>query len=100
MAPLPVDSISPLKRNATTANFDLPAAKKQHVRPARHHKLQWGPSEAARHQFAPQHEECAHSLLTRSIALALEAVGFESADPVAIESFRAETEECTEQRFR
>ena len=36
-------------------------------------------------------------LLTRSIALALEAVGFESADPVAVESFRAETEECTAQ---
>ena len=34
------------------------------------------------------------SLLTRSVSLALEVVGFEFADPVAIESFRADVQEC------
>lgn len=93
MAPLPVNDVYSLKRNAITADLDLPAAKRQHLRPARHHKLPWAPNEAIRYQSSPQSEESAQLLLTRSIALALEAVGFESADPVAIESFRAETEE-------
>lgn len=98
MAPLPIDDVRSLKRSSSTANLDLPTAKKQHLRPARHHhKLQWKPHEATRHQLSPQDEESARFLLTRSIALALEAVGFESADPVAIESFRAEVEECTTQ---
>lgn len=98
MAPLPVDDVPPLKRTSSTADFDLPAAKKQQLRPTRHHhKLQWNPDYIARHQTSPQDEEGARVLLARSIVLALEAVGFESADPVAIESFRAEVEECTAQ---
>ncbi len=84
------------KRNSTTANFDLPPTKKQHFRHGRHHKLTWRPDEAIRRRLPAQDEESAQALLTRSIALALEAVGFQGADSVAIESFRAETEECTE----
>lgn len=93
MALLPVNDVYSLKRNAITADLDLPPAKRQHLRLARHHKLSWVPNEDIRVQSSPQNEESAQFLLTRSIALALEAVGFESADPVAIESFRAETEE-------
>lgn len=88
-----VDNVRSRKRNSTTANFELPSTKKQYFRHGRHHKLTWRPDETIRHQLPA---ESAQTLLTRSIALALEAVGFQGADPVAIESFRAETEECTE----
>ena len=94
MAPMAIDDLRSEKRNSTTADFDLPSTKKQRSRPPRHHKLIWGPTEAIRQQACLQDEESAQALLMRSIALALEAVGFEGADPVAIESFRAETEEC------
>ena len=33
-------------------------------------------------------------MLTRSIGLALEAVGFEAAAPDALEAFRVDVEEC------
>ncbi len=91
-----VDNVRYQKRNSTTANFDLPPTKKQCFRHGRHHKLTWRPDESIRHQLPAQDEESAQTMLTRSIALALEAVGFQGADPVAIESFRAETEECTD----
>lgn len=94
MAPMTVEDIRSQKRNSTTADFDLPPAKKQHLRHVRHHKLTWQPDEAIRRQTSPQDEESAQALLARSIALALEAVGFEGVDPMAIESFRAEAEEC------
>lgn len=42
-----------------------------------------------------QDDEAVQSMLTRSIGLALEAVGFEAAAPEAIESFRLNVEECT-----
>lgn len=45
------------------------------------------------------HDDEAHFLLTRSVALALTVAGFDGAEPVAIESFRAEVEECMS-RFR
>jgi len=96
MAPLTVDDVCSQKRNSTTANFHLPPTKKQHLRHGRHHKLTWRPDETIRRQLPAQDEESVQTLLRRSIALVLEAVGFQGADPVAIESFRAETEECTD----
>ncbi len=95
MTPMTVDNVRSQKRNSTTADFDLPPTKKQYIRHGRHHKLTWRPDETIRRQLPAQNEESAQTLLTRSIAFALEAVGFQGADPVAIESFRAETEECT-----
>lgn len=38
--------------------------------------------------------EAVQSMLTRSIGLALEAVGFEAAAPDAMEAFRVDVEEC------
>lgn len=94
-----VNDVRSQKRNSTTANLDLPPTKKQHLRHSRHHKLTWRPDVTIRSQLPAQDEESAQALLTRSIALALEAVGFQGADAVAIESFRAETEECKESRL-
>ncbi len=42
-----------------------------------------------------QDNEAIRRQVTRSISLALDAVGFECADPVALESFRNVVEECT-----
>ena len=90
MAPiLPVDAPM-LKRSSSTAGFDVPPSKKQ----LRHHSLKW--RQGLPDQFEPPlHDaEAVHSLLTRALGLALEAVGFDGAEPVAMESFRALTEEC------
>ena len=94
MAPMAVDYTHSLKRTSSTADFHLPNNKKQHVRPTHHHKLAWVADELIRRQEPPQDEGSVHSLLTRSITLALEAVGFQGADPLAIDSLRLETEEC------
>ena len=95
MAPMPFDTTTmSLKRNATTANFDAPVAKKQNRGPLRHHRTTWRPTQAERDQAAPLAEESVDFLLERTIALALEAVGFAEADPCAIQAFRAEVEEC------
>jgi len=96
MAPLTVGNVRSQKRNSTTANLDLPPTKKQYFCHGRHHKLNWRPNETIRLQLPAQDEETAQTLLTRSIVLALEAVGFQGAEPLAVESFRAETEECTD----
>ena len=94
MAPIFPDDAHMLKRSSSAAGLDLPQSKKQ----LRHHGLRWrqelpGPLDAP---F--QDDEAVQALLTRSIGLALEAVGFESADPVAVESFRALAEECKSMR--
>ena len=94
MAPMSFNDVTSLKRNSTTANFDAPAAKKQNRGPLIHHRLNWLPTEAERHQRAPQDGESMDTLLDRAITLALEAVGFAGADPRAIQAFRLEVEEC------
>lgn len=95
MAPIVIERASPLLRTSTTADLDVPAAKKQCSGLLRHHNLTWNP-EKAKGLYSPcQDGEAIQSLLSRSICLALEAVGFKAADPVAIDSFRAEAEECT-----
>ena len=76
------------------ADLDAPAAKKHCPGLAHRHKLKWN-HERTGPLFSPcQDEEVIQSLLTRSISLALEAVGFGAADPMAIEGFRAKVEEC------
>ena len=42
----------------------------------------------------PRPDDFAHAGIRRGIALALDHVGFESADAVAVESFALATEEC------
>lgn len=83
-----------LKRTSSTAEFNTPAAKKLNRGPIKHHKATWDIQRELRLTSSWQDEESAQSLLTRLIGLALDAVGFEAADPVAIESFRCDVEEC------
>lgn len=83
-----------LKRTSSVAQFDEPAAKKLHRAPTRHHKAVWDLQREQRYNATILGDEDVQSLLTRSIGLALEAVGFEAAAPDAIESFRGDVEEC------
>ena len=93
MAPMAVYNSHSLKRTST-ADFDTPPAKKLNRGPIRHHKLTWETQRKQRLNSSWQDEESIQFLLTRSIGLALEAVGFEASDPDAIESFRGDVEEC------
>lgn len=94
MAPMAVYSSHPLKRTSSIAEFDTPAAKKLNRGPLRHHRPLWDLQREQRLNMLWQDQEAPQSMLTRSIGLALHAVGFEAADPVAIESFRCDVEEC------
>lgn len=92
MAPMAIDQPS-LKRSSTTADLETPLAKKQNLGNLRHHQPTWDLCRL-REQGPCLEQDSVHSLLTRSIALALNAVGFEAAEPLAIESFGAEAQEC------
>lgn len=93
MAPMAVDGRS-FKRTSTTAEFENSVAKKQNFGPLRHHKPSWDLSRSGRFETPCQDELAMQAMLTRSITLALDAVGFEAAESTAIESFRANVEEC------
>ena len=93
MAPMAIDGHS-FKRTSTAANFETPIAKKQNIGSLRHHKPSWDLSRSKRREISCQDDEAIQALLTRSITLALDAVGFEAAEPTAIESFRVNVEEC------
>ena len=93
MAPMAIDGHSS-KRTSTTAEFETPVAKKQNIGRSRHHKPSWDPSRSRRLETPYQDEEAMQALLIRSITMALAVVGFEAAEPTAIESFRADVEEC------
>lgn len=93
MAPMAIDPPS-LKRTSTTADLETPVAKKQNLGNLRHHQPTWDLTRLRKLDPPCLEEDLVHSLLTRSIALALNAVGFEAAEPLAIESFGAEAQEC------
>lgn len=95
MAPMALEDTHPVKRTSTEAEFDIPSAKKQNRGSVRHHKPAWDLQRPTRFAAPDQDEEKTQSLLTRSLALALEVVGFDGAEPMAMESFRAAVEECT-----
>ncbi|CAD6583209.1 MAG: hypothetical protein ASARMPRED_001261 [Alectoria sarmentosa] len=95
MAPMAVYQSLPTKRSASSPSFELfglPPHKKQNRGQIRHHQPNW---DFQRKQLKEpwQDEEAVQSMLTRSIGLALEAVGFEAAAPDAMEAFRVEVEE-------
>ena len=94
MAPMAVHSNHYLKRTSSTAQFDEPPAKKLNRGPIRHHKAAWDLQREQRYNATILNDADAQSLLTRSIGLALEAVGFEAAAPDAVDSFRGDVEEC------
>lgn len=86
-------AVLPAKRPAPYKPFGLPPDKKQNRGQIRHHQPEW---DLQRKQLKEpwQDEEAIQSMLTRSIGLALEAVGFEAAAPDALEAFRLDVEEC------
>lgn len=96
MAPNPLSETLLGKRSSTDAGFDAGfdapvATKKQHYH--HQHNIRWKDKLSVPAAFN-QSDEAIQNELSRSIALVLEAVGFERADPVALESFRALVEEC------
>ena len=94
MAPMAVSDTHLLKRTSSTAQFDEPPAKKLNRGRIRHHKPSWDLQREQRCNGTFLNDADAQSLLTRSIGLALQAVGFKSATPDALESFRGDVEAC------
>ena len=84
----------PLKRTSSTAELESPAAKKLKCISVKHHKPLWDLQREQGLESPWRDDEAAQSMLSRSIGLALKAVGFDAADPVAIDSFRSGVEEC------
>lgn len=94
MAPMAIENPPSSKRTSSTAEFETSVAKRRNLGLLQHHKPIWDSNSSRRFDAPCQDGEVLQSLLTRSIGLALDAVGFEAAEPVAMESFRAEVEEC------
>lgn len=91
MIPTPPSSL----KRPSPPDFELaPPTKRQDQRKRHHHALRYSHPSHKATTFIPQDETIIQTLLGRSIGLALDAVGFDGADPVAAESFRAQTEEC------
>ena len=94
MTPNFLHDVSPLKRSAQAAEFDdfgpLNVKRRYH----RHHKPRWRQEIDDAH-FHCESEANIRSQSLRAIAIALQATGFAFADPLALESFRAEVEQCT-----
>lgn len=93
MGPLASEETALFKRNSTDAGFDAPLPIKQ--RRTVHHQIRWKQSLPDDYIGVCQNDEVIRAHLLRSIALALEAVGFQGADPRALEDFRVEVEDCT-----
>ncbi|KAL8714268.1 MAG: hypothetical protein Q9225_006618 [Loekoesia sp. 1 TL-2023] len=88
-----VENDRPVKRSSFTAGFDIQVATKRSKLGLGHSKITQdingtGPTDAV-----TLDDEGVEILLTRSISLALDVVGFGSADPLALESFRVGVEE-------
>ena len=64
--------------------------EKRHYR--HHHQLKW--KQQSQLASIDHDVEGLHGQLARSISLILEAVGFQGADPEALESFAISVEEC------
>ncbi|KZF18939.1 hypothetical protein L228DRAFT_251468 [Xylona heveae TC161] len=85
--------VIPLKRSSSEAqNEDFGDSTKRR-RYFHHHTIQHKQTQPADAAAVPQDESVIDALLTRSIGVVLETVGFAGADSVAIESFRLEVDE-------
>ena len=94
MVSITSDDPQSLKRTSTDAGFNAPAFSKSRLMSIRQHSPLFGQAITDRYLGVCQDNELIQSLLSSSIARVLEAVGFEEANPVAVESFRAAVEEC------
>ncbi|KAL8680893.1 MAG: hypothetical protein Q9186_002958 [Xanthomendoza sp. 1 TL-2023] len=93
MAPMDHDITLATKRSASVIDFDIPTAKKRILATSHQSKTTWDLHGLDLQDVTFNGNEEAELLLTRSIGLALEAVGFEAAEPLALESFRLIVEE-------
>ena len=93
MAPSLFSDTSPLKRTADDAGFDdfspIKAKRRYH-----HHHKPWSRQQIDVEEPYCDDDTAINPQLVRSIALALEAVGFEHAERVALERFSALVESC------
>ncbi|MCJ1393315.1 hypothetical protein MMC18_006187 [Xylographa bjoerkii] len=93
MAPITSNDPQSLKRTSTDAGFDAPVPSKTRLTSVYHHSLSFRPDTTGQELGICQDNKAIQSLLSSSIVRVLEAVGFHEANPVAVESFRAEVEE-------
>ncbi|KAL8780268.1 MAG: hypothetical protein Q9213_006544 [Squamulea squamosa] len=92
MAPMDFDN-KPIKRSASVNDFDNPVAKKRNLTASHRIKLDETSKYSSSLDVAFNGDAQVELLLTRSIGLALDAVGFEASEPLALESFRLTVEE-------
>ncbi|KAI4284788.1 MAG: hypothetical protein L6R35_004811 [Caloplaca aegaea] len=85
----------PTKRLSSVAGFDDHVISKRRQGLAIHHQITHGIDGACTtNEAALDNNNVAESLLTRSISLALDVVGFDASEPLALDSFRVGVEEC------
>lgn len=89
MAPMAYEIDRPRKRSSSAIDLDIPIAKRSLV-PLRHRKISWDFN--VKNSFHDSH--AVEILLTRSVSLALDVVGFDASEPLALESFRKAAEQC------
>ncbi|KAL8668620.1 MAG: hypothetical protein Q9168_006761 [Polycauliona sp. 1 TL-2023] len=92
MAPIALDN-GPTKRSVSMNDFDLPITKKRKLRASHRLVIEASDAISSSQDVTFNGDAQVELLLTRSIALALEAVGFEASEPLALESFRLMAEE-------
>ncbi len=93
MAPMAFDNRL-IKRSASMNDFDLPFVKKRNLVASHRLIIDENPPGLSSQDVTFNGDSQVELLLTRSIGLALEAVGFEASEPLALESFRLVVEEC------
>lgn len=94
MAPMALENPRPTKRLSSVAGFDDHVISKRRQELAIHHQITHGIDGACTTNEAALDNNVAESLLTRSISLALDVVGFDASEPLALDSFRVGVEEC------
>ncbi|KAI9881625.1 MAG: hypothetical protein M1830_000190 [Pleopsidium flavum] len=93
MVPMIPSPSSSLKRSSPTEHRETPPPTRQRLGLRHHHQLRHTELSHKATVSISQDESLIQGFLSRSIGLALNAVGFDGADPVAAESFRAQAEE-------
>jgi hypothetical protein len=95
MAPLSPNPLPSQKRSLSQDDDpDTPAPKRLRLPYHHYHTFQPYQRDILKHDTFFERETI-NQLLCRSIGIVLNHDGFEAADPVALESFRAMTEECS-----
>lgn len=95
MSPINRKRASP-SQSQSDSGFDEPSSKRQRTEsiPASSQTIEKATPVAPTPEQSRMFDDDPHQLLLRSIALALEHVGFEAATPEALEAFCAQVESC------